>query len=120
MKQALPNCPIAAAIMLVGNKWKIQIIRELLLDTQDGKRFSQIKAGIENISDKMLSQSLKELEEDHLLQRKVLDTAPPRTEYTLTEMGQGLANALMSLYKWGTAYKSMYGSEPLQQGEELT
>lgn len=120
MKQELPKCPIAAAITLVGSKWKIQIIRELLLCEAGARRFGELKAGIEGVSDKMLSQSLKELEEDHLISRHVLDTAPPHAEYALTGMGRGLACALRALYEWGLRYKNAYEKLPDEKESNKT
>ena len=105
---ALPSCPIAAAVALVGDKWKIQILRELLRNGGTDRRFGQLKAGIEHISDKMLSQSLKALEADHLVCRRVLDVKPVGTAYSLTEMGKQLGALLWALYDWGRLYQQTY------------
>lgn len=101
-------CPIATAITLVGTKWKIQILRDLVTSEHEALRFSQFKSSIAEISDKMLSQSLKELEQDHLIRRCVLDTKPPRTEYRLTDMGKSLGDVLRALYAWGLSYQTAY------------
>lgn len=78
---------------------------------ESGMRFSDFKGSIIGISDKMLSQSLKELERDHLVNRKLVDGSPPRTEYFLTEIGQSMNTVLSSLYDWGTLYRSKYSPE---------
>lgn len=114
MSEYLPTCPIATAMAIVGDKWKIQIMWQLTQDT--GKlHFNDFKRLIEGISDKMLSKSLKALEADHLIERNVLDSKPPRSIYSLTEMGHKLLSVLEELNEWGKLYQKMY----LQIHEEI-
>ena len=108
------KCPIEIAMTIIGTKWKIQILRDLVRSEEGKMRFSDFKVTITGISDKMLSQSLKELERDHMLHRKMVDGNPPRTEYSLTEMGQRMNTVLSALYDWGTLYRDKYKAE----GEE--
>ncbi len=108
MTKSLPECPIATATILVGNKWKIQIMRELLIDQDNPKHFSDFKHNIIGISDKMLSKSLRDLEEDHIITREIIDSKPPRSIYKLTEIGLELADVLISLDQWGKKYQSIF------------
>ncbi len=97
------NCPVATTLKLLSNKWKILIIRELLNDT---KRYGELKRNIEGISEKMLSQSLKEMENDKLIIRKVYAEVPPRVEYSLSEIGKTLKPIIDSMKLWGIEYQS--------------
>ncbi|GFZ27531.1 winged helix-turn-helix transcriptional regulator [Lactobacillus corticis] len=108
MANQLPSCPIATAIILVGDKWKIQIMRELLRDRPASKHYSDFKHAIPEISDKMLSKSLKALESDHLLKRQISTTTPLRSTYTLTPMGADLTKVVAALKTWGTKYKKEF------------
>lgn len=110
MKQ-LPACPIASAIVLVGDKWKIQIMRELLLHQERGQHYGQLKRAIPHISDKMLSKSLQALTEDEIITKTVLATTPPQTNYRLTEIGAQLGDVLLALKEWGNQYKALKGME---------
>lgn len=111
MKRENEKCPIEIAISVIGTKWKVQILRDLVRCGKNGMRFSDFKGTIIGISDKMLSQSLKELERDRLVDRKLVDDSPPRTEYSLTEMGHSMIPVLSALYDWGTQYRSKYTPE---------
>ncbi|MFV0519071.1 MAG: winged helix-turn-helix transcriptional regulator [Lachnospirales bacterium] len=102
------ECPIATTVSLIGTKWKWQIIRDLLRYKETSLRFSEFKNTIPNISDRMLSQSLKELEKDHLIKRTLVDSNPPRAEYSLTTMGENLSKVLLNVLDWGTQYQDMY------------
>lgn len=107
----LPACPIATAIVLVGDKWKIQIMRELVLHQTAGRHYSELKGTIPDISDKMLSKSLKALESDQLITKQVLPTTPPRTNYELTEIGSQLGTVLLTLKDWGEQYQQQKGAQ---------
>ncbi|MBO0419429.1 winged helix-turn-helix transcriptional regulator [Vagococcus fluvialis] len=102
-KNTHANCPVATTLNLLSNKWKILIIRELLNDT---KRYGELKRNIEGISEKMLSQSLKEMENDKLIIRKVYAEVPPRVEYSLSEIGKTLKPIIDSMKLWGIEYQS--------------
>ena len=103
LKKDLPACPVELTLLLISNKWKILIIRDLLEGT---KRFSELKKSINNISKKVLTSNLREMEENELLTRKVYPEVPPRVEYTLTDIGYSLKPLLDDMDKWGTWYRS--------------
>ena len=100
----LPPCPVETTLMMIGDKWKVLIIRELLPGT---KRFNEIHHSIDGISQKVLTQKLREMESDGLLERKVYAEVPPKVEYSLTELGKSLGPVLDSLKEWGEMYKRM-------------
>ena len=103
LKKDLPPCPVELTLLLISNKWKILIIRDLLDGT---KRFSELKKSITNISQKVLTSNLREMEENELLTRKVYPEVPPRVEYTLTDIGYSLKPLLDDMDKWGTWYRN--------------
>ena len=103
LKKDLPACPVELTLLLISNKWKILIIRDLLEGT---KRFSELKKSITNISQKVLTSNLREMEENELLTRKVYPEVPLRVEYTLTDIGYSLKPLLDDMDKWGTWYRS--------------
>ena len=103
LKKDLPACPVELTLLLISNKWKILIIRDLLEGT---KRFSELKKSITNISQKVLTSNLREMEENELLTRKVYPEVQPRVEYTLTDIGYSLKTLLDDMDKWGTWYRS--------------
>lgn len=102
LKKDLPACPVELTLLLISNKWKVLIIRDLLDGT---KRFSELKKSITNISQKVLTSNLREMEENDLLTRKVYPEVPPRVEYTLTDIGYSLKTLLDDMDKWGTWYR---------------
>lgn len=110
MRDQLPECPVATTVLLIGEKWKMLILREMMHAAPAGLRFSQLKKGVEGVSDKMLSQGLKAMEEDGLIRRTVLPTTPPRVEYTLTEMGENLMPVVDAMYDWGKEYQRLAGA----------
>ena len=103
LKKDLPACPVELTLLLISNKWKVLIIGDLLDGT---KRFSELKKSINNISQKVLTSNLREMEENDLLTRKVYPEVPPRVEYTLTDIGYSLKTLLDDMDKWGTWYRS--------------
>ena len=103
LKKDLPACPVELTLLLISNKWKVLIIRDLLDGT---KRFSELKKSINNISQKVLTSNLREMEENNLLTRKVYPEVPPRVEYTLTNIGYSLKTLLDDMDKWGTWYRN--------------
>ena len=104
----LPPCPVETTLMMIGDKWKVLIIRELLPGT---KRFNEIQHSIGGISQKVLTQKLREMETDNLLERRVYAEVPPRVEYSLTELGMSLRPILDSMERWGTEYKAAMAAE---------
>lgn len=104
MEKKLPACPVETALSLIGDKWKILIIFNLLDGT---KRFGKLKASLGTISQKVLTQQLRAMEEDGLISRKVYAEVPPRVEYCLTEVGMSLKSILDVMYDWGEGYKKL-------------
>jgi DNA-binding HxlR family transcriptional regulator len=98
----LPACPVETTLMLIGNKWKVLIIRDLLTGT---KRFGELKKSIGKVSQKVLTTQLRDMEEDGLISRKIYTEVPPRVEYSLTELGKSLQPILNAMLQWGTEYK---------------
>ena len=102
MKKELPACPVETTLMLISDRWKVLIIRDLLGGT---KRFGELKKSIGTVSQKVLTSNLRSMEESGLLTRKVYAEVPPRVEYTLTETGYSLKTVLDAMAMWGTEYK---------------
>lgn len=99
----LPACPVETTLTLIGNKWKVLIIRELLTGT---KRFGELKKSIGSVSQKVLTSQLRAMEEDGLIHREVYAEVPPRVEYSLTELGWSLKPILDAMVNWGNNYKN--------------
>ena len=102
----LPACPVETTLMLIGDKWKILILRDLMEGT---KRFGELKKSIGTVSQKVLTAQLRDMEDKGLLTRKVYAEVPPRVEYTLTETGYSLKQILDSMVAWGTDYQRRNG-----------
>ena len=103
MMKELPACPVETTLMLISDRWKVLIIRDLLTGT---KRFGELKKSVGNISQKVLTANLRSMEEAGLLTRKVYAEVPPRVEYTLTETGYSLKPVLDAMVDWGISYKN--------------
>lgn len=101
-KEELPECPVATTVSLIGSKWKLLIIRNLL---ERPWRFNELKKNLEGISQKVLTDSLRSMENDGLIIRTVYPEVPPRVEYSLSELGLTLKPILDSMVEWGNAYK---------------
>ena len=101
-KTELPACPVETTLTLIGDKWKVLILRDLLPGT---KRFGELKKSVGNVSQKVLTAQLRAMEESGLVHREVYAEVPPRVEYSLTELGKSLKPILDSLWVWGEAYK---------------
>ena len=99
----LPACPVETTLTLIGNKWKVLIIRDLLQGT---KRFGELKKSIGSVSQKVLTSQLRAMEEDGLIHREVYAEVPPRVEYSLTELGLSLKPILDAMVNWGNNYKN--------------
>lgn len=100
----LPVCPVETTLMLIGDKWKVLILRDLLPGT---KRFGELKKSIGSVSQKVLTSQLRDMEAKGLVNRHVYAEVPPRVEYSLTELGQSLKPVLDALQTWGEGYKEM-------------
>lgn len=107
-KKEMPACPVATTVALIGSKWKLLIMRNLLSRPW---RFNELKKDLEGISQKVLTDSLRSMEADGLLTRTVYPEVPPRVEYTLTELGYSLRPILEAMRVWGEDYKTMVGNE---------
>ena len=101
-KYELPPCPVETTLTLIGDKWKVLIVRDLLMGT---KRFGELKKSLTGISQKVLTQHLRIMEERGLVNRKVYAEVPPKVEYSLTEMGHSLKTILDIMRQWGEEYK---------------
>lgn len=111
MHRPIPECPVETAILLIGSRWKALILRELLFAPQAGLRYCELKKNIIGISDKMLSQSLRDMEQDSLLDRQVVNSAPPGVLYSLTPVARKLEPLLQAMFAWGQEYqRAMQGA----------
>lgn len=99
----LPACPVETTLTMISDKWKVLILRDLLPGT---KRFGELKKSIGNVSQKVLTAQLRQMEESGLLIRTVFPEVPPRVEYTLTELGTSLKPILDAMSNWGQEYKA--------------
>lgn len=99
----LPACPVETTLTLIGDKWKVLILRDLISGT---KRFGELKKSIGTVSQKVLTAQLRAMEASGLVNRKVYAEVPPRVEYSLTETGRSLKPVLDALWDWGMEYKS--------------
>lgn len=102
-KKELPACPVETTLMLIGDKWKVLILRDLLPGT---KRFGELKKSIGTVSQKVLTAQLRDMERNGLVNRKVYPEVPPRVEYSLTELGRSLKPILGAMWDWGEEFKA--------------
>ena len=105
-KEELPACPVATTVSLIGSKWKILILRNLLMRPW---RFNELKKDLEGISQKVLTDSLRSMEADGIITRTVYAEVPPRVEYALSPLGESMRPIMDVLEKWGTEYKNSLG-----------
>lgn len=105
MKQELPICPVEITMGLIGEKWKVLIIRDLLTGT---KRFGELKKSLTGITQKVLTNNLRQMEASGLITRKVYAEVPPKVEYSLSETGLSLKPVLDSMVEWGNNYKEKH------------
>ena len=106
-KEEMPDCPVATTVQLIGSKWKLLIIRNLLARPW---RFNELKKSLEGISQKVLTDSLRSMEADGIITRTVYTETPPRVEYALSELGESMRPIIGSLEQWGTEYKKIHNS----------
>ena len=100
----LPACPVETTLTLIGDKWKVLILRDLLTGT---KRFGELKKSLGNVPQKVLTAQLRDMEESGLVNRKVYAEVPPRVEYSLTVLGESLNPILDAMKCWGESYKTL-------------
>lgn len=103
-KEELPACPVVTTVSLIGSKWKLLIMRNLLARPW---RFNELRKDLDGISQKVLTDSLRSMEEDGLITRTVYPEVPPRVEYALSDLGKSLKPILDSMVAWGNSYKNM-------------
>lgn len=101
-KEDLPACPVATTVQLIGNKWKLLILRNLLSRPW---RFNELQRSLEGISQKVLTASLRSMEKDGLITRTVFAEVPPRVEYALSPLGESMRPVLDAMERWGIDYK---------------
>lgn len=107
-REEMPACPVATTMQLIGSKWKILIIRNLM-----GRpwRFNELKKDLDGISKKVLTDSLRSMEEDGIVTRTVYPEVPPRVEYALSELGESMRPIIKAMEIWGTEYKEKYAKK---------
>ena len=103
VKKELPACPVETTLTLIGNKWKVLILRDLMPGT---KRFGELKKSIGSVSQKVLTSQLRDMEENGLLTRTVYAEVPSRVEYSLTDLGKSLKPILDAMWNWGEEFKA--------------
>ena len=103
-KEEMPACPVATTVSLIGSKWKLLIIRNLMSRPW---RFNELKKDLEGISQKVLTDSLRSMEADGIITRTVYPEVPPRVEYALSELGESMRPIIKAMEIWGTEYKKM-------------
>ena len=101
-KDELPACPVATTVQLIGSKWKLLILRNLLARPW---RFNELKKNLEGISQKVLTDSLRSLEEDGIVTRTVYPEVPPRVEYSLSELGNSMRPIIRAMEQWELEYQ---------------
>lgn len=108
----LPKCPVETTLMVIGDKWKVLILRDLMNGTL---RFGELKKSIGHVSQKVLTAQLRDMEAKGLVTRTVYAEVPPRVEYTLTETGYSLKPVLDALWAWGEAYQAKNTASAAQE-----
>lgn len=103
-KGELPECPVATTVQIIGSKWKLLIIRNLLTRPW---RFNELRRDLDGISQKVLTDSLRSMEEDGIIVRTVYPEVPPRVEYALSELGESMRPILDAMKQWGEDYKAI-------------
>ena len=101
-KEELPECPVATTVSLIGSKWKLLIIRNLLARPW---RFNELQKSLDGVSQKVLTDSLRSMESDGIIVRTVYPEVPPRVEYSLSELGESMRPIIKSMEEWGLDYK---------------
>ena len=107
-KEELPDCPVATTVQLIGSKWKLLILRNLL---QRPWRFNELRKDLNGISQKVLTDSLRAMESDGIINRMVYAEVPPRVEYSLSELGESMRHILDAMEVWGCGYQEKVRNE---------
>jgi DNA-binding HxlR family transcriptional regulator len=107
-KKDLPACPVATTIDIIGSKWKLLILRDVLTGP---KRFGELRKSLEGISQKVLTDSLRRMEYDGILMRTVYPEVPPCVEYSLSELGETIRPIISAMETWGKEYKAVATNE---------
>ena len=107
-KDELPPCPVATTLMLIGNKWKIFIIQQLM---EKPFRFGDLRRAIPGISEKVLTDNLRAMEKDGLITRTVFPEVPPHTEYKLSDLGNSMRPIIDSMATWGIGYQQLVSTQ---------
>ena len=107
-KEELPECPVATTVQLIGSKWKLLILRNLL---QRPWRFNELKNSLEGISQKVLTDSLRSMEADGIITRTVYPEVPPRVEYALNDLGYSMRPIIAAMEEWGINYKKQFSEQ---------
>lgn len=108
-KDELPECPVATTVQLIGSKWKLLIMRNLLMRPW---RFNELQKNLEGISQKVLTDSLRSMEEDGIVIRKVFPEVPPHVEYSLSALGESMRPIMDAMELWGRNYKTQVIEQP--------
>ena len=106
-KENLPACPVATTVQLIGSKWKLLILRNLLVRPW---RFNELKKDLAGISQKVLTDSLRALEDDGIVIRTVYPEVPPHVEYSLSELGESMRSVSKAMEEWGLAYQKSFSA----------
>lgn len=101
-KEELPACPVATTVQIIGSKWKLLIMRNLLARPW---RFNELLRSLDGISQKILTESLRSMEADGIVVRTVFPEVPPHVEYSLSEVGKSMRPIIASMEAWGKSYK---------------
>ena len=107
-KEEMPACPVATTVQLIGSKWKLLIMRNLLARPW---RFNELRKDLRGISQKVLTDSLRSMEKDGIITRTVYPEVPPRVEYALSELGESMRPIMDAMEQWGIAYKCIVNRE---------
>ena len=107
-KEEMPACPVATTVALIGSKWKLLILRNLLARPW---RFNEMKKNLEGISQKVLTDSLRSLEDDGIITRTVYPEVPPRVEYALSELGESMRPIINEMESWGLSYQEQVSAK---------
>lgn len=102
-KEELPACPVATTVQMIGSKWKLLIMRNLLARSW---RFNELQRDLQGISQKVLTDSLRSMETDGIIIRTVFPEVPPRVEYSLSDLGETMRPIIFAMETWGTDYKN--------------
>ena len=107
MQDELPACPVETTLLLISDKWKVLILRDLLGGTL---RFGELRRSLGSVSQKVLTANLRQMERDGLVHRKVYPEVPPRVEYSLTETGKSLRPVIDAMRDWGSNYQAEHAA----------